>query len=418
MNRVLQPNNTVVVQARAAHTHDGGVVTFTNKNATQEDEDMSSCCCWPSRKTTKSLPQFLNVSEPSSTMHTPPTKRELDDAKKRIATLHNALLDKSLVHTPDMDVEEMLSIMTRVVDEQRVLSLMYEDLVNHNIEERIATGNNDSRRPGVGAGPAIPVYSTRNSTVLERSNQMKGDRTYPIPPYNDSLTPGMPVNSRVYPTHTSTVRERVKEMQDERHLTLLPHADIAAPGTNIHEILSPQEKAFVAAHTNLKEKTVEADNAVRQALAVKVMAQKYNGGDTRSNITTRAGVTQTDRDKAKLEKLQLKAAEKAKKKVSNLAAAGTATDITSATLGNGSILAVPASPVIDKAAATANATLTKEAKEAENEEKKAKEKLAKKTAEMDAADKGATDATNAAATAKAALKADAKATRKAEKANK
>lgn len=415
MNRVPQPNNTVVVQARAAHTHDGGVVTFTNKNATQEDEDMSSCCCWPSsRKTTKLPAQFLDVSEPPSTMHTPPTKRELDDAKKRIATLHDALLDKSLVHTPDMDVEEMLSIMTRVVDEQRVLSLMYEDLVNHNIEERIATGNNDSRRPGVGAGPAIPVYSTRNSTVLERSNQMKGDRTYPIPPYNDSLSPGEPVNSRVYPTHTSTVRERVKEMQDERHLTLLPHADTAAPGTKIHEILSPRDKTFVSVHTNLKEQTVKTDNALRTAVAVELMASKFE--PVQESIKTTPLGRKAKRD---LEEKQRKAKAEVQEAVSKLAAAGTATEKIAAPLvapGSGSVLAVPkeGSVVIDKAKATANATATAAVKEAEKELEKAKGKADNKSAV-------AKDAANAEDIAKDALKtakADAKAARKAEKANK
>ena len=87
-----EQGDTIVVKARAAHTHHWGVVTFTKR--TKEAK--------------------MPAADAASSPNTPPTKKELDDAKKRVVSLHKALLNKSLVCCPDMDVEDMLSTMTLV----------------------------------------------------------------------------------------------------------------------------------------------------------------------------------------------------------------------------------------------------------------------------------------------------------------
>jgi hypothetical protein len=356
MNPGPEPKNAGVVNARAAHTHHWGVMTFTKKptnaHATDEQTEMSSGC-WP-RKVAKT-PAHKYMSPIPSTMHTPPTKREIDDAKKRIVTLHKALLDKSLVNTPDMDVEEMLSIMSRVVDEQRVLSIMYDDLVHHNIAERIATGNNDKRRPAVGAGPALPVYSTHASTVMERTYQMKADRQRTMMPYNDEMAPEAPENQRIYSTHTSTVRERVKEMQQQRHYTLLPYPDLIAPGTKTNSLLSPEDKNFVAAHTNLKHHTVKTEDVIKKAAAVKAISQKFE--PIKEAVKTTAAGAKAIND---IKKLEEKTKVELKEQVPILVAKSKAVAKIAAPLlatGGGSALAIPdpSKVIVDPAKAAANA---------------------------------------------------------------
>lgn len=207
-------NTTKVIKARSAHTHANGTILFTHKTK-----------------------RVKTTSKPMRVRNAPPTRKELLDAHLRVKQLHKVLSSKTNVSTPDMDVEDMLSTMTLVVNEQRVLSMMYQDLLLFNIDRRVATGNNDPRRPETGAGPAIPSY---------------GDGTAP------------------------SVQERVKLMEGERHEDLWPNCDALGPHDPIHDTLSPADRELINALMHTDRATVNADDAIRNAVAVSLVKDKFN----------------------------------------------------------------------------------------------------------------------------------------------
>lgn len=204
---------TLHVKARAAHAHDNGTLIIGHHTISKKKKSTA----------------FVNSPYP------PPTRKEIQDAKLRLRLLHKSLLAKSSVSLPDMDTEDMLSTMTLVLNEQRVLSMMYNDLLTHNIQKRILTGNNDERRPKIGVGQATPTYDTPSKTV----------------------------------------RERAKEMEEERHETLWPESDALGPQAPVNNMLTDEDRKFIAQQIKIDASTVTSDKAIRQAAAVSVMAGKF-----------------------------------------------------------------------------------------------------------------------------------------------
>ena len=202
------------MKARSAHTADNATILFTYKTKRAN----------------------IQSNKATRVRNAPPTRREMLDAQLRVKQLHKTLANKTSVATPDMDVEDMLSTMTLVVNEQRVLSMMYHDLLLFNVDRRVATGNNDPRRPEVGAGTAIPSY---------------GDGTTP------------------------SVKERAKQMESERHEDLWPDCDALGPSEPVHDTLSVTDRELINALMHTDRATVNADDAIRNAVAVSLIKDKF-----------------------------------------------------------------------------------------------------------------------------------------------
>ena len=286
---VIQPQKqTFTVRARAAHSHRWGVVIFQHRH----------------KKTKKAR----KAASPAvgSAPNTPPTRKEYDEAKKRILTLHKALLKHAHVPYHEMKVCDMLSLMTQLMNEQRVLSMMYEDIIRHNVtlstgNPMSTSGNNDPRRPAVGAGPAVPMYNTR----------------------------------------ASTVRERVKQMENDRHETLLPYEDSIGPGTPINSMLNQTDKASMSAHINVNDLTVKTDNAIRQAMAVTAVKDKFDS--TRDSISTTKDGAKAFEKFDQLDTQTRIAAQAAVIELTTAASVAAATSDPLAMTGSGSSFSIPTS---------------------------------------------------------------------------